>query len=516
MPDSAFVGANLADLVENAAVRRPDHTAVISGGRRTSWCELNWLVRAISGGLTAAGLDRGDRVAVMLDNSLEYVTSYFGILRAGMVAVPINTGYTATEIATLLSSSGARIVITDASRLVLAREAAPDATTVVGVGTEAWRRLTVGSTPPSQEDTDPESLAVLLYTSGTSDQPRAAMLTHRAMIANLQQLARLEHPEAMRPDDVALVVLPLFHIYALNAALGMVAYRAATAVLVDRFEAAESLELIQRFGVTNVAGAPPMYIAWSSRPEAAEALAGIRILISGAAPLPASIFEQFATLGLTVWESYGMTEAAPAISSSMVRGVAKPGSVGAPLAGLEVRLLDADGFDVDDGDPGEIVVRGPNLFSGYWPDGSGGPADDGWWPTGDVAIRDDDGDLRLVDRTKELIIVSGFNVYPREIESALVSAPGVAEVAVAGVDHPYTGETVKAWVVPQVGATVTSEQVAAFGARRLARFKCPTIVEIVESLPHSANGKVSKVILRGLDRLQQASLVGNAVEAEEG
>lgn len=509
------MGANLADLVENAAVRRPDHTAIIAGGRRTSWSELNWLVRAVAGGLTASGLQRGDRVALLLDNSLEFVTSYFGILRAGMVAVPINTGYTATEISAVLRSSGARIVITDTSRMVLARESCDDTATVVAVGSEAWRRLTVGSTPPSQEETDPESLAVLLYTSGTSDKPRAAMLTHRAMIANLQQLARLDHPEPMSPDDIGLVVLPLFHIYALNGALGMIAYRAATAVLMDRFDAAESLNVIRRFGVTNVAGAPPMYIAWSSRPDVAEALAGIRILISGAAPLPMSIFEQFATMGSTIWESYGMTETAPAITSSLVRGAAKPGSVGAPLPGLEIRLVDADGFDVDDGDPGEIVVRGPNLFSGYWPTGEGGPDEHGWWPTGDVAIRDDDGDLRLVDRMKELIIVSGFNVYPREIESALVSAPGVAEVAVAGVDHPYTGETVKAWVVAEPGATVTPEEVAAFGARRLARFKCPTIVEIVDSLPHSANGKVSKVVLRGMDRLRQASLVGTAIEAED-
>lgn len=469
----------------------------------------------MAGGLTAGGLQRGERVGLLLDNSLEFVTSYFGILRAGMVAVPINTGYTVSEVATVVDSSGARIVITDAARHAIARDAVPDATSVIAVGSEAWRRFTVGSTPPSQEDTDPESLAVLLYTSGTDGQPRAAMLTHRALIANLQQLARLDAPAAMVPDDVSLIVLPLFHIYALNAALGLVAYNAATAVLEDRFEAAGSLEVIRRFGVTNVAGAPPMYIAWSTRPDVALALAGTRILVSGAAPLPVPIFEQFATMGLTIWESYGMTETAPAISSSMVRGVAKPGSVGVPLPGMELRLLDADGYDVDDGDPGEVVVRGPNLFSGYWPHGADGPGGDGWWPTGDVAIRDGDGDLRLVDRVKELIIVSGFNVYPREIESALASAPGVAEVAVAGVDHPYTGETVKAWVVPLPGATVTPDEVAAFGARRLARFKCPTIVEIVESLPHSANGKISKGILRGLERLREASLVGKAVEAQD-
>jgi len=499
------MGANLADLVQNAAARRPDHTAVIAGDRRTSWAEVDLLVHAISGGLAARRLDRGDRIVLMLDNSLEFVTSYFGVLRAGMVAVPINTGYTVTEVTEVLRSSGAKLVITDVRTVATARLAADDAIPVVEIGTDAWRRLTVGSTPPYQFETDPESLAVLLYTSGTSDQPRAAMLTHRALIANLQQLALLRDPVVVDPDDVALIVLPLFHVYALNAMLGMVVFRAATAVLADRFDAAATLDLIAKFGVNNIAGAPPIYVAWSANPALADAFADVRLLVSGAAPLPPAIFQQFATMGLTIWEGYGMTETSPAITSSLVRAVAKPGSVGSPLPGLELRLLDADGNEVDEGDPGEIVVMGPNLFSGYWPDGSGGPDATGWWHTGDVAVRDEDGDLHLVDRAKELIIVSGFNVYPHEIESALEGAPGVAEVAVVGIRHPYTGEAVKAWVVPQPGAQVVPEDVVAFAARRLARFKCPTIVEIVDSLPHSATGKVSKVGLRDLDRGRDAA-----------
>lgn len=498
------MGANVADLVQNAAVRRPDHTAVISGGRSTTWAELDLLVHAISGGLAARRLDRGDRVVLLLGNSLEFVTSYFGVLRAGLVAVPTNTSYTVTEISEVLRSSGAKLVISDASSARSARAAATETVPVVEVGTDAWRRLNVGSTPPSAGETDPESLAVLLYTSGTSDRARAAMLTHRALIANLQQLAALDNPSAMDPDDVALIVLPLFHIYALNAALGLVAYNAATAVLVDRFDAEATIETIKRFGVSNIAGAPPMYVAWSAQPGAVGAFGDVRLLVSGAAPLPSPIFQQFETLGVTIWESYGMTETAPAITSSLVRGVAKPGSVGSAVPGIELKLVDAEGVEVDDGDPGEIVVRGPNLFSGYWPDGSGGPDAEGWWRTGDVAVSDSDGDLHLVDRAKELIIVSGFNVYPHEIETTLSLAPGVAEVAVAGIEHPYTGEAVKAWVVAQAGVSLTPEEIASFAAERLARFKCPTIVEVVDSLPHSATGKIAKVALRGLEKMHIA------------
>lgn len=494
------MGANLADLVQNAAIRRPSGVAIVTRERSINWAELDLLVHALSGGLTARRLSRSDRVVLMLGNTPEFVASYFGILRAGLVAVPINTGYTAVEVASVLRSAGARLLIADHDSVAVAQQAAHETgTDLIVTGTDGWRHLTVGSTPPPQEPTDSESLAVLMYTSGTSGRPRAAMLTHRALIANLQQLGRLDSPPALTDDDVALLVLPMFHIYALNALLGMVAFRGATAVLSDRFDPAETLELIEMFDVTAVAGAPPMYLAWSDVPAARQALGGVRVLLSGAAPLPTSVFQQFASMGLTVWESYGMTETSPAITSSLVTGVAKPGCVGAPVPGMEVRLLDADGNDVDEGDPGEVVVRGPNLFSGYWPDGDGGPDADGWWQTGDVAVQDEAGDYYLVDRVKELVIVSGFNVYPHEIETVLAEAPGVAEVAVAGVEHPYTGEAVKAWVVPEPDAEVTPEGVIAFASERLARFKRPTIVVIVDALPHSVAGKVSKAALRLLE-----------------
>ncbi len=489
------MGANLSDLVRAAAAEHPDTAAIISAGRRTTWAELERLLRAVSGGLAARRLDRGDRVAIVVGNSLEFVTSYFGTLRAGLVAVPINTAYTAAEISEVLRSSGAKLAIADAASAAAVNEAAGDVP-VVEVGTDAWRRLTVGSTPPPTDQTDAESLAVLLYTAGTSGKPKGAMLTHRAMLANLDQISQSTNPALVETDDIALIVLPLFHIYALNAALGMVAKVGATAVLTDRFEPHLALDLIRHYAVTNVAGAPPMYLAWSSDPDIAEKLSGIRILASGAAPLLPNVFQQFQTAGLTIWEGYGMAEASPVIATTAASGRPKPGFVGQPLTGIEVKLVDESGQDVQDGDPGEIVIRGANLFSGYWPDGADGPDSDGWFATGDVAIADEEGDLRLVDRRGDLILVSGFNVYPREIEAELSLAPGVAEVAVFGVGHPYTGEAVKAMVVARAGVSISPDEIVAFASMRLARFKMPTIVEIVKELPHSVTGKVMKGSLR--------------------
>jgi long-chain acyl-CoA synthetase len=307
------------------------------------------------------------------------------------------------------------------------------------------------------------------------------------------------------PADVMLLAIPLFHVYGLNPGFGMLAWAGATGVLVERFDPADSLELMARHRVTNVPAVPDMYRGWAAEPGMAEGFASVRLALSGAAPLPPAILRRFADAGVTVWEGYGLTETAPVLTSALIGGTVKPGSVGRPVPGVELRLGDPEGDDGDagepdedgDGDPGEIVVRGPNLFSGYWPDGAEGPDASGWWATGDVAYADDDGDLHLVDRTKELILVSGFNVYPAEVERVLGAHPDVAEAAVIGRADPGTGEeTVLAYVVLQDGAALTSAQLLDWAAGSLARFKLPSAVTFVEQLPHSATGKVSKARLR--------------------
>lgn len=485
-------GGNLADLVAAAASAAGERDAVRSGTERVSWADLDRRVSALAGTLRAGGRQPGDRVALLLPNGAAFVVAYFAVLRADLVAVPCNTAYTAAELSHQLEDSGAVLVITDPQL----------AANVSGVemllaGSPEWEAALAGEAQPVSPARGGEDLAVLLYTSGTSGRPKGAMLSHRALLANLDQLVRIS-PPVVAADDVVLLVLPLFHVYGLNAGLGLTAKAAATAVVADRFDPVQTLAEVREHGVSNIVGAPPMYVAWAMLPELGESLASVRVAVSGAAPLPAAVLRDvLERTGRHVFEGYGLTETAPVLTTTLCSTVAKPGSIGRPIPGVEVRLLDEGGVEVDDDDPGEIVVRGANLFSGYWPDGHGGPDADGWFRTGDVAYADEDGDLFLVDRLRDLILVSGFNVYPREVEDVIATHPDVAEVAVLGVPHPYTGETVRAVVVPKPGRALTGDEVVAHAATRLARFKCPTSVEIATELPHAVTGKVAKGRLRG-------------------
>lgn len=491
------VTGNLADLVRAAATAHPDKPALVFHGETTTWGRLDARVDAVAHGLAGLGLARGDRVALHLGNTPDFPATYFGALRAGLVALPVNPGYTVPELTHVLLDSGARAAVTTAEGVTAVRsvKGGPDHVLVTGEG--SWADLLAGS-PPYDAVGGGEDLAVLLYTSGTSGRPRGAMLTHRALLANLEQTSAID-PQVVTPDDVVLLVLPLFHVYGLNAALGMVAKHGATGVLIERFDPVATLEEIGRRQVTNVVGAPPMWVAWSLLPDVGGAFSSVRLCVSGAAPLPADVLHRVLDVtGHHVFEGYGLTETAPVLTSTLMSEVPKASSIGRPVPGVELRLLDAEGHPAEHGDPGEIVVRGANLFSGYWPDGSEGPDADGWFATGDVAVLDDDDDLHLVDRTRELVLVSGFNVYPREVEDVIATHPEVAEVAVLGIPHPYTGQSVKALVVRTPGSTLTTDAVIAHAAASLARFKCPTVVEMVDELPHTATGKVSKGRLREL------------------
>ena len=498
---------NLADLVREAADRSPDKPALLYRDAAMTWGELERHVAATAAGLAALGLEPGDRVAVALGNTPGFVVSYFGALRGGFVALPVNTTYTRAELEHVLGDSGAAVVVGTRSaapdllalrdRLPALRHvvvsdaaAAPEGTTSLDeIGAAGGEGL--AESPRGDDD-----LAVLIYTSGTSGRPKGAMLTHRALLANLDQCAAIT-PPVVQEDDLVLLVLPLFHIYGLNPGLGMVARTGATGLLVERFDPVDTLAEVRRRQVTNVVGAPPMYVAWSMLPDLSEAFASVRLLVSGAAPLPATVLSSILDrTGQHVFEGYGLTETAPVLTTTLMSEVAKPASIGKPVPGVELKLVDEAGAEVEDDDPGEVVVRGPNVFSGYWPDGEGGPDAEGWFATGDVAYADDDGDLFLVDRRKELVLVSGFNVYPREVEDVLLRHPDVREAAVIGIPHPYTGEAVKALVVRREGAQLSADDVIAHCAASLARFKCPSTVEFVDELPHSATGKVSKGRLR--------------------
>jgi long-chain acyl-CoA synthetase len=483
---------NLSDLVRSAAEAVPDKAALVGTDRSLTWTELDREVDALAGALRARGLAEGDRVGILLPNGIDFAAIYFAVLRAGLVALPLNTAYTQPELQHQLDDAGASLVVTDEEHRELV-----DVPVLVTGGADWLQAL--AHEPAAASSAGSEDLAVLLYTSGTTGRPKGAMLSHRALLSNLEQLSRIE-PAVVAADDVVLLVLPLFHVYGLNAGLGMTARARATGILAERFDPVETLDLVRRHRVTNIIGAPPMYVAWSMLPELSDALSTLRLAVSGAAPLSAGVLAAMReTTGQDIFEGYGLTETAPVLTTTLCSGSAKPGSIGKPIPGVQLRLVDESGDEADAEDPGEITVRGANVFSGYWPDGAGGADADGWFRTGDVAYADSDGDLFLVDRLRELILVSGFNVYPREVEDALLTHPDVAEVAVLGVPHPYTGETVKALVVARDGAALAASDVIDHAAARLARFKCPTSVEIVAELPHSVTGKVAKGRLRDPD-----------------
>jgi long-chain acyl-CoA synthetase len=504
-------GLSLASLVRAAAQERPDAPAVVAGDQRLSWAQLDAAVDRAAAGYAGHGLTAGDRVAVQLANGIPWLQAALGALRAGLTVVPVNTAYTDPELEHVLGDSGAALLVTAAER-----------EPVAGVPVCAGPPEAQGPGPTVPDD--PAALAFLCYTSGTTGQPRGAMLTSGALRANQEQCLAMD-PPPVRGDDRVLIVLPLFHVYGLNAGFGLVASTGACAVLCESFDPQGSLALMAEEQISAVPGAPPMYQAWLAVADAAgsdaelrRAFAAVRIASSGAAPLPEEVWAAMRErAAVTVWEGYGLTEAAPVVASTLAAGRAKPTCIGGPIPGVELALRDtaagehADEDEEHAGDaeegPGEIWVRGPNLFSGYWPDGADGPDADGWLGTGDLAYRDADGDLHLVDRRSDLILVSGFNVYPAEVERVLDAHPAVAESAVIGVPDARTGSAVRAVVVLEPGQQVTFEALQEHAAGQLARYKVPTSVNFLPALPHSLTGKVSRARLRelGLTTAEEAA-----------
>ncbi|RZU33295.1 AMP-binding protein [Blastococcus saxobsidens] len=503
-------GSSLAALVRAAAQRDPDAPAVVAGDRRLTWAELDAAADRVAAGYTGRGLASGDRVAVQLPNGLDWLRAVLGALRAGLVVVPVNTAYTDPELEHVLTDSGASLLVAPGERDSLA-------------GVPVCPGPPEADGPAAGVPDDPDALAFLCYTSGTTGRPRGAMLTSGALHANQQQCLAMD-PPPVRSDDRVLLVLPLFHVYGLNAGFGLVAATGACAVLLETFDPRTSLAVMAGEQVTAVPGAPPMYQAWLAAADAAggdaelrRGFAAVRIASAGAAPLPQDVWTAMRErAGITVWEGYGLTEAAPVVASTLATGRAKPACIGGPVPGLELALRDtasvgaltvdppeggaSEDDDSSDGDegPGEIWVRGPNLFAGYWPDGADGPDAEGWLGTGDLAYRDADGDLHLVDRRSDLILVSGFNVYPAEVERVLDQHPAVVESAVIGVPDQRTGAAVRAVVVLVPGERLTVEDLQAHAGRSLARYKVPASVHFLGSLPHSLTGKVSRARLREL------------------
>ncbi len=501
---------NVADLVRDAAEAYPAKAALVFHGRSITFGELDERVDLAAAALAGLGVGKGDRVALLAGNVPEFAYALYGTMRAGAVACPLNVMLTPEEIAYILADAGAGAVVTDLSSLagllsIRDRLALLHTVVVIGgppapPGTVSFEEIVSAGADPPAVQTDADDLAVIAYTAGTTASPKGAMLTHGNLAANIDQMMSVP-ALAEAEDDVALLALPLFHIYAMNVILGLGIRTGATAVLVERFDPAETLALVEREKVTVLFGAPPMFAGWLALAEAGPVpdVSSVRIAVSGAAPLPGDVLERFRErFGVTIWEGYGLTESSPAVTTNALGQEAKPNSIGLPLPGLEVRLVDEHGEDVEEGDPGEIWVRGPNVFAGYWnrPEETSEVLTEGWLRTGDVAYRDEDGYLFIVDRKKDLIIVSGFNVFPKEVEEALERHPAVAEAAVVGIADERTGEAVQAWVVPEEGRSVSPDELQDFLHGYLARFKVPKDVQVVEELPHHVTGKVLRRVLR--------------------
>jgi long-chain acyl-CoA synthetase len=504
---------NLAEVLLGAAATTPDAPALYGPGATVSFGELAGLSARAAGVLLEQGVGPGERVGLVAPNSVEFVVGYLAILRTGAIAVPLNPAAPPPERQREIAAvEPCLIVVTD-------RDAVPGVATIrLDLDELAPDRLPPGR-PGEHGDGPPgadgagivarsdDDVAVLLFTAGTAGAPRAAMLTHGNLAANIRQV--LDHPGLrLTPSDVGFAALPLFHVFGLNVVLGVSLAAGASVVLVDRFDPAASLELFGRHGVAVLAAVPTMYAAWLALDAAAApagSFASVRLAVSGAAALPRDVADGFrARFGIVVHEGYGLTEASPIVSTTAIGADdagsgPRPGSIGVPLPGVEVRVVDADGADVLAGDPGEIRVRGANVFAGYWHDEPATHSvltDDGWLCTGDIAVVDEHGELHLVDRAKDLVIVSGFNVYPAEVEEVLMAHPDVGEAAVVGEPSPRTGEAVVAYVVARPGHHVDVDALAAHCTRALARYKCPSRIEVVDALPHTLAGKLVRRELR--------------------
>ena len=498
---------NLATILRESARARPGRTALISGTHRMTYAELDAASDRLATGLRHRGLRPGDAVGLQLPNVPQFAVAYFGILKAGCVAVPMNVLLKAREAAHVLRDSDARLLITWAGAAEEAAKAAADVglgdlvvLTTPGVpqpplGQPFERLLAVPAERAPLHQTDPGDVAVIVYTAGTTGRPKGAELTHFQLYMNADTPGRLF---GIRDDDVVLVVLPLFHVFALSSILDVCVRFGATMTLVPRFDAAAVLDTIERDRVTVFEGVPTMYVALLGQPDlAGRDLSSLRVAVSGGAPIPAEVLDEFErTFGVVILEGYGLSETASTTTFNPSAHERRVYSVGKPIWGVEVEIRDAQDRPLPGGRDhvGEIVVRGVNVMRGYHGDPAATAAAvvDGWFHTGDLGYVDEDGFVFVVDRKKELIIRGGYNVYPREVEDVLYTHPAVAEAAVVGVPDARLGQEVKAYVALRPGRRATAEEIIEHVRERLASYKYPRSVEFRDTLPKNAANKILK------------------------
>jgi len=506
-------------FLTDAAERHPDRRAIVLGDSHLSYAELDAASNQVANLLVSRGLVRGDKVALSCPNVPTFTVIYYGILKAGATVVPLNVLLKAREVAYHLADSEAKayFAFEGSAELPIGKAAwdgfeatdscanffliDSDASSGLGEQVNRYADAVTGqptTIPPNAADED--DTAVILYTSGTTGQPKGAELRHRNIYGNTVAGAELWGADRARPDTY-LCVLPLFHSFGQTVIQnGAIAF-GGTIVMLPRFEAEAALGVMLAHDVTFFAGVPTMYWgllnALDETVDVATLAANLRVAVAGGSALPAEIHKQFRErFGVTILEGYGLSETSPVASFSRYGQDPRVGSVGVPIPGVEMKLINDDWSDVKDvpGEIGEIAIKGHNVMKGYYnrPEATAEAIRDGWFRSGDLARKDEDGFYYIVDRSKDMIIRGGFNVYPRELEEVLMQHPAVSMVAVIGVPHESHGEEIKAVVIKTLGDPTTEEELVAWGKEQFAAYKYPRFVQFVDVLPMTSTGKVLK------------------------
>ena len=522
---------NLAAVLEQHTRRKPDAEAVVCGDRRLTYAQLNTWANQIASGLAASGIRRGDHVALLCPNLPYFPAVYFGILKAGATVVPLNVLLKPREIAYHLRDSDAKALfcfegipeLAMAEAAIAAMAVVPSCRQLVvlphpvapqtaregldgGPGAHVVTLAEFAGSQPTTFDTcstSPEDTAVILYTSGTTGQPKGAELTHLNMTMNAMVSAELCAGSADQDGrHVTAITLPLFHATAQTAQMLAYLHLGGTLVLLPRFDPAALLATMSAERVTHWVAVPTMY--WTLLKHVREASPAtipstLRLAVSGGAPMPVALMKDFEqAFGVRIVEGYGLSETAPVACFNHLDRPSKPGTVGQPLFAVDIMVVDDRDEPVDTGQPGEVVIRGHNVMKGYYkrPEATAEAMRNGWFHTGDIGVLDADGYLSIVDRKKDMILRGGFNVYPRELEEVMLTHPAVSLVAVIGVPDERLGEEVKAFVVRKPNAVLTEADLLAWCKDQFAAYKYPRLIEFRSELPTSATGKILKRELR--------------------
>ena len=487
---------NLAETITGSAERHPDRPALRLGDTDVTYAELDRDSARLATLLRGNGVERGDRVAIMLPNVPQFPISYYGILRAGGIVVPMNVLLKKREISFFLEDSGARLLLAWHGFTEEARAGAEQASAeLIEVEPAAFSKTLEGmEVAPGLADTDESDTAVILYTSGTTGQPKGAELTHLNLSLNAEIVA--DTLTEVGPEDVVLGALPQFHSFGQTATLNASLREGACVVMLPRFDPGDALEAMQRERVTVFQGVPTMYGAMLNHPgREGFDTSSLDNCMTGGAAMPVEVMRGFEeAFDCKILEGYGLSETSPVACSNRPDRERKPGSIGVPVRGVEMQIVDEDDNPLPTGEPGEVVIRGHNIMKGYWkrPDATAEAMRGGWFHSGDIGRTDEDGYFYIVDRKKDLIIRGGYNVFPREVEEVLYEHPAVREAAVVGIPDDSLGEEVGAAVVLRDGASASAEDLSQHVKSELAAYKYPRQVWFLDELPKGPTGKILK------------------------